>query len=121
MELNDMDEPAAGPQGDVGRAAQGRRLFPRRRRQRPYYTPRCIVWGILVDDSQRQCRILDDTVRIIVQVGGVAPDNMEDFRAVRATGFGLDSPLYKPDDDAAAVAAKAAAFTKTWATGIAKL
>jgi hypothetical protein len=46
---------------------------------------------------------------------------MEDFRAARATGFELGSPLYKPDDNAGPVAAKAAAFTKAWATGSAKL
>ena len=54
-------------------------------------------------------------------VGGIVPDNMDPFREVGAAGFGLGSALYKPGDDAATVAQKAAAFKTAWDTGSAKL
>jgi 2-dehydro-3-deoxyphosphogalactonate aldolase len=54
-------------------------------------------------------------------VGGITPDNMDEFRAVGAAGFGLGSALYKPGDDAATVASKAAAFRAGWDAGTAKL
>jgi len=54
-------------------------------------------------------------------VGGIAPDNMDEFREVGAVGFGLGSALYKPGDSAAVVAEKAAAFRAAWEAGSAKL
>ncbi len=54
-------------------------------------------------------------------VGGITPDNMDEFRGVGAAGFGLGSALYKPGDDAATVGKKAAAFKAAWDAGSAKL
>src|SRR5271165_441347 len=47
-------------------------------------------------------------------VGGIKPDTMGGFVAAGAAGFGLGSALYRPGDDAATVAANAAAFTSAW-------
>ena len=52
---------------------------------------------------------------------GITPTNMDEFREVGAAGFGLGSALYKPGDDAATVAEKAAAFKAAWDAGSAKL
>ncbi len=44
----------------------------------------------------------------LMPVGGIAADNLAAWWAGGAAGFGLGSSLYKPGDDAATVAAKAA-------------
>lgn len=46
----------------------------------------------------------------VLAVGGVTPDNMKAFIDAGAAGFGIGGSLYKPGDDANAVAAKAKAF-----------
>ena len=46
----------------------------------------------------------------VLPVGGIAPDNMEPWRAAGAPGFGLGSALYKPGMSAADVGANARAF-----------
>jgi 2-dehydro-3-deoxyphosphogalactonate aldolase len=46
----------------------------------------------------------------VLAVGGVMPETMGQWRDAGAAGFGLGGALYRPGDDSAAVAAKAAAF-----------
>lgn len=46
----------------------------------------------------------------LLAVGGVTPHNLGEWRAAGAAGFGLGGALYRPGDDSAAVAARAAAF-----------
>lgn len=43
----------------------------------------------------------------VLPVGGIGAEGMPGWRAAGAAGFGLGSSLYRPGDDAAAVAAKA--------------
>ncbi|MEO8040155.1 MAG: 2-dehydro-3-deoxy-6-phosphogalactonate aldolase [Betaproteobacteria bacterium] len=50
----------------------------------------------------------------VLPVGSITPDNMSEYWAAGANGFGLGSALYKPGDSASAVAAKAAAFMKAF-------
>ncbi len=50
----------------------------------------------------------------IVPVGGIGADNMKAWRDAGAAGFGLGSSLYKPGDDAAIVAKKAASIVAAW-------
>lgn len=50
----------------------------------------------------------------IVPVGGIGADNMKVWREAGAAGFGLGSSLYKPGDDAATVAKKAATIVAAW-------
>jgi 2-dehydro-3-deoxyphosphogalactonate aldolase len=46
----------------------------------------------------------------VLPVGSITPDNMADYWAAGANGFGLGSALYKPGASAAQVAAAAAQF-----------
>ena len=48
----------------------------------------------------------------LLPVGGITPDNMAEYRAAGAAGFGLGSALYKPGMDAATVGANARAFAR---------
>lgn len=50
----------------------------------------------------------------VLPVGGITPETMAAYVAAGATGFGLGSALYRPGDDAAAVAEKAKAFQAAW-------
>ncbi|GAB4192975.1 MAG: 2-dehydro-3-deoxy-6-phosphogalactonate aldolase [Thalassobaculales bacterium] len=50
----------------------------------------------------------------VLPVGGITPASMAGYRAAGAAGFGLGSALYRPGDDAAAVAAKARAFVTAY-------
>lgn len=50
----------------------------------------------------------------LMPVGGITPDNMEQFVAAGATGFGLGSALYKAGMDIDTIAANAAAFSRAW-------
>jgi 2-dehydro-3-deoxyphosphogalactonate aldolase len=47
-------------------------------------------------------------------VGGVTPENMADWLAAGATGFGIGSSIYKPGDSAQVVAGKAQALVAAW-------
>ncbi len=47
-------------------------------------------------------------------VGGVTADNMAEWIAAGATGFGIGSSIYKPGDTAEVVAAKARALIAAW-------
>ena len=51
---------------------------------------------------------------LFLPVGGIRPDTMSGFVEAGAAGFGLGSALYRSGDTAAAVAARAAAFTAAW-------
>ena len=51
---------------------------------------------------------------LVLPVGGITPDAMAAYRAAGASGFGLGSSLYKPGDDAAAVAAAARRYVAAW-------
>jgi 2-dehydro-3-deoxyphosphogalactonate aldolase len=53
--------------------------------------------------------VLPPAVPLLV-VGGVAPDNVTDWMAAGADGFGLGSGVYRPGQDAATVGAQAAAY-----------
>jgi 2-dehydro-3-deoxyphosphogalactonate aldolase len=57
--------------------------------------------------------VLPKTVALL-PVGGIAPASMAGYLAAGASGFGLGSALYRPGDDAAAVAAQARAFVQAW-------
>lgn len=48
----------------------------------------------------------------VLPVGSITPDNMAEYWAAGANGFGLGSALYKPGDLAPTVAMKATAFMK---------
>jgi 2-dehydro-3-deoxyphosphogalactonate aldolase len=50
----------------------------------------------------------------IMPVGSITPDNMAEYWAAGATGFGLGSALYKPGATAAQVGANAAGFVAKW-------
>jgi 2-dehydro-3-deoxyphosphogalactonate aldolase len=50
----------------------------------------------------------------LIPVGGIAAGNLQGWYAGGAAGFGLGSSLYKPGDDAATVAKKAAAIVAAW-------
>jgi len=50
----------------------------------------------------------------LIPVGGIAANNLQGWHTGGAAGFGLGSSLYKPGDDAAAVAKKAAAIVTAW-------
>ncbi len=49
---------------------------------------------------------------LVLPVGGITPDNMDDYRKAGANGFGLGSALYKAGDDAETVARSAKAFAE---------
>jgi len=53
---------------------------------------------------------------LVLPVGGITPQAMAAYRAAGANGFGLGSALYKPGDDAAAVAAAARRYVAAWNT-----
>jgi 2-dehydro-3-deoxyphosphogalactonate aldolase len=46
----------------------------------------------------------------VYAVGGVAPDNMTEWQAAGASGFGIGSSLFKPGQDALETGRKAASF-----------
>lgn len=50
----------------------------------------------------------------VYAVGGVGAADFADWRQAGAAGFGIGSALYKPGDDAAAVAARARAIVAAW-------
>ena len=50
----------------------------------------------------------------ILPVGGIGADTMAGWRSAGAAGLGLGSSLYKPGDDAATVARKAATLVSAW-------
>jgi 2-dehydro-3-deoxyphosphogalactonate aldolase len=50
----------------------------------------------------------------IIPVGSITPDNMSDYWAAGASGFGLGSALYKPGATPAEVAQNAARFVAAW-------
>lgn len=50
----------------------------------------------------------------LLPVGGITPASMAAWRAAGATGFGLGSALYRPGDDASAVARRAQVFVEAW-------
>jgi 2-dehydro-3-deoxyphosphogalactonate aldolase len=47
-------------------------------------------------------------------VGGITPQSMAPYVAAGASGFGLGSALYRPNDSAETVAANARAFVDAW-------
>lgn len=63
-----------------------------------------------------QLAVLPKKVPVLV-VGGVRPDNMGDYLAAGATGFGLGSGLYVPGRAPAEVAERARAYVAGLATG----
>ncbi len=50
----------------------------------------------------------------VFMVGGVGPDNFEDWLKAGANGFGLGSNIYKPGDAVAEIAAKAKDIVAMW-------
>jgi 2-dehydro-3-deoxyphosphogalactonate aldolase len=50
----------------------------------------------------------------VYMVGGVGPANFAEWRKAGATGFGLGSWLYKPGDDVAGIASRAAEAVAAW-------
>ncbi|MDB5827274.1 MAG: 2-dehydro-3-deoxy-6-phosphogalactonate aldolase [Variovorax sp.] len=50
----------------------------------------------------------------LMPVGGITPNNMAEWRAAGATGFGIGSSLYKPGKDASAVRDIAMAFVAAY-------
>ncbi|TFZ07748.1 2-dehydro-3-deoxy-6-phosphogalactonate aldolase [Ramlibacter humi] len=58
--------------------------------------------------------VLPRGVRLL-PVGGIAADNMAEYRAAGADGFGIGSALFKPGLSAAEVGLRAQAFVDAWA------
>ncbi|QRX83922.1 2-dehydro-3-deoxy-6-phosphogalactonate aldolase [Glaciimonas sp. PAMC28666] len=52
----------------------------------------------------------------LIPVGGITPENMANFIAAGASGFGLGSALYKPGMDAEQVRLNAEKFIAAWRT-----
>ena len=50
----------------------------------------------------------------LMPVGGIAPNNMAEWRAAGAAGFGIGSALYKPGKSATAVREDALGFITAW-------
>lgn len=50
----------------------------------------------------------------LMPVGGITPENMDDWRAAGAAGFGIGSALYKPGKSAAAVREDALRFVAAY-------
>ncbi|AXA94809.1 2-dehydro-3-deoxy-6-phosphogalactonate aldolase [Massilia sp. YMA4] len=50
----------------------------------------------------------------LLPVGGITPENMDEYRAAGVAGFGLGSALFRPGMDAATVAANARRFAAAW-------
>jgi len=50
----------------------------------------------------------------IYMVGGVGPENFGEWRRAGANGFGIGSWLYKPGDDVAGIASRAAEAVAAW-------
>jgi 2-dehydro-3-deoxyphosphogalactonate aldolase len=50
----------------------------------------------------------------VLPVGGITPDNMAQWTAAGAQGFGIGSALYAPGTDAAEIARRAHAFAQAW-------
>jgi 2-dehydro-3-deoxyphosphogalactonate aldolase len=50
----------------------------------------------------------------LMPVGGITPNNMAEWRAAGATGFGIGSSIYKPGKSAAAVREDAHKFVSAW-------
>lgn len=50
----------------------------------------------------------------VFMVGGVGPENFGAWRRAGASGFGLGSWLYKPGDDVAGIASRAAEAVAAW-------
>ncbi|RZI77041.1 MAG: 2-dehydro-3-deoxy-6-phosphogalactonate aldolase [Variovorax sp.] len=50
----------------------------------------------------------------LMPVGGIAPNNMAEWRAAGAAGFGIGSALYKPGKTATAVREDALGFITAW-------
>ena len=50
----------------------------------------------------------------VYMVGGVGPENFAEWRKAGASGFGLGSWLYKPGDDVAGIASRAAEAVVAW-------
>ena len=57
--------------------------------------------------------VLPKSTRVL-PVGGITPENMAPYVAAGASGFGLGSALYRPDDSAETVAVNARAFVDAW-------
>ena len=51
---------------------------------------------------------------IFLPVGGITPDNLDEFVRAGASGFGLGSGLYAPGRDAAEVGRRATAYIEAW-------
>lgn len=51
---------------------------------------------------------------LLIPVGGITPDNMQDFLEAGVAGFGLGSGLFKPGLEAAQVAERARAYMNAW-------
>lgn len=51
---------------------------------------------------------------IFLPVGGITPDNLDEFVRAGASGFGLGSGLYAPGRDAADVGRRATAYIEAW-------
>jgi 2-dehydro-3-deoxyphosphogalactonate aldolase len=52
---------------------------------------------------------------LVLPVGGIAPNNMDEYRAAGANGFGIGSALYRPGAGAAEVGERARDFAAAWA------
>jgi 2-dehydro-3-deoxygalactonokinase len=50
----------------------------------------------------------------VLAVGGITPENLADFAAAGAAGFGLGSAVYRPGLGAGEVAARASRFVAAW-------
>ena len=58
-----------------------------------------------------QLAVIPRDIPLLV-VGGIAPDNMQPWRAAGAAGFGLGTGLYKPGRSAAETGERARAYVQ---------
>jgi 2-dehydro-3-deoxyphosphogalactonate aldolase len=56
----------------------------------------------------------------IYTVGGLDPDNMADWRAAGASGFGVGSAVFTPGRSAADVGMRAGDIIRAWRAGAAR-
>ena len=65
-------------------------------------------------DGLKAVRAVLPATTEVYMVGGVGPENFTDWRRAGASGFGLGSWLYKPGDDVAGIASRAAEAVAAW-------
>jgi 2-dehydro-3-deoxyphosphogalactonate aldolase len=69
---------------------------------------------LLPPKAVRAWRAVLPPATLLIPVGGITPENMGDYLAAGADGFGIGSALYKPGISAADLGAAARRFIESW-------